>query len=79
MNRQQRWQAEHPMARWAHVALASAIRRGIVKREGCAVCGNPRTDGHHADYSKPAEVTWLCRKHHREEHRRLRAASGERT
>ena len=29
----------------------------------CIVCG-AKADAHHDDYSKPTEVTWLCRKHH---------------
>ena len=54
------------------MALASAIRRGLIKREGCEVCGAEPADGHHSDYARPMDVTWLCRLHHRREHRRLR-------
>ena len=76
MNRQQKWQSVNPKARWAHVALASAIRRGIVQRGACEVCGDPKTDGHHPDYDRPADVVWLCRRHHRAEHRK-QAADGQ--
>ncbi len=41
-----------------------AIRDGKLHRELCIVCGD-RAEMHHADYSKPLEVTWLCSRHHR--------------
>jgi len=68
MNRQQRWQQAHPWARWCHVALQSALRRGIIQKQPCQVCGEERVDAHHPDYSRPAHVEWLCRRHHRAVH-----------
>lgn len=59
----------------AHIAVWSAIAAAKLKKQPCEICGNPRTDGHHDDYSKPLAVTWLCRKHHAERHRMLRAAA----
>jgi len=46
----------------------SAIRRGKLIRQPCVKCGNPKSEGHHTDYSKPFLVTWLCRPHHMEAH-----------
>jgi DNA repair exonuclease SbcCD ATPase subunit len=48
-----------------HRALAS----GKLTREPCEVCGSEVSEAHHADYSKPLEVRWLCRTHHMEQHR----------
>lgn len=73
---QQRWVNRNPKARWAHVCLASAIRRGLVEREPCEVCGAEPADGHHDDYDRPADVRWLCRKHHREHHAREKRRAG---
>jgi hypothetical protein len=70
--RQQKWAAAHPRARWAHSCLRSAIRRGLVTRQPCEVCGAEPADGHHPDYDRPAHVQWLCRRHHRELHRKER-------
>lgn len=47
--------------------LANAVKAGKIQRRPC-FCGEIQGFAHHADYSKPLEVTWLCRKHHHEEH-----------
>lgn len=68
---QARWKARNQWAVWAHTCLAAAIRRGLVKRQPCSVCGTTdNVDGHHFSYEKPADVTWLCRLHHVQTHRR---------
>lgn len=66
--RQARWQAANPKARWAHLALASAIKRGLIERQPCEECGAEPSDGHHHDYNRPMDVRWLCRRHHRALH-----------
>jgi hypothetical protein len=60
----------------AHHALSNAIRDGKLTKGPCEVCGTTeRIEGHHDDYSKPLEVRWLCFKHHKEHHRKLREAA----
>jgi len=70
---QAKWNNAHPLELWAHSALRSAVRKGLVAREPCEVCGAETVDGHHDDYSRPMHVRWLCRLHHREVHKRNRA------
>lgn len=41
------------------------VKRGLVKKEPCRVCGSLKSQSHHPDYSKPLEVIWLCRFHHK--------------
>jgi hypothetical protein len=76
VTRQAKWQAKNPLARWAHLATASAIRRGLITPGPCEVCGAERVDAHHERYNEPMRVRWLCRKHHKAEHARLAAEEG---
>lgn len=62
-----KWRAANPEKKRAHDAVDRAIRRGQLVRQGCESCGN-WAEAHHEDYSKPLEVRWLCRKHHKEAH-----------
>ena len=57
-----------PGKRSARVAVGNALRDGRLNRQPCAVCGASASEAHHFDYSRPLDVTWLCFKHHREEH-----------
>jgi hypothetical protein len=50
--------------------VAEALRKGVLTRLPCAICGCTKSEAHHKDYSKVLDVTWLCRKHHSEEHRK---------
>lgn len=55
--------------RQANNILNKAIREGIIVRQPCWVCGDPKTSGHHPDYDQPLGVTWLCHRHHMQLHR----------
>jgi hypothetical protein len=39
-------------------------RRGKLIPKPCEVCGDPKVEKHHDDYTKPLEVRWLCKRHH---------------
>lgn len=71
--RTRKYRARHPEKAKAMSALSRALRTGqLSKPLGCQACGKQaRLEGHHHDYSKPSEVTWLCRQCHGAEHRRL--------
>lgn len=53
-----------PIQHAARQAVRNAVRRGVLTRQPCEVCGNPKSQAHHGDYSKPLDVRWLCSKHH---------------
>lgn len=75
---QQKWNAANPLARWAHGAVQSAIRKGLLERKCCEVCGAKEAEFHHPSYQTPLIGQWLCRLHHRRLHaeERRRAADG---
>jgi ribosomal protein S27AE len=54
-----------------HNAILRAVRKGIIKKpELCSKCGNGgRIEAHHADYTNPLDVKWLCCKCHRSIHK----------
>jgi len=60
---------ERKIKLYAGNAARAAIRKGILKREPCQVCGETNVHAHHHDYSKPLDVIWLCKTHHEEIHR----------
>lgn len=53
----------------ARNALNYQIECGRIVRQPCEICGDPKSHGHHHDYSKPFDVRWLCQKHHIEAHK----------
>lgn len=55
-----------------------AIKRGVIVRPtACEMCGGNRNiQGHHADYTKPLDVRWLCQKCHYWEHRKINDKAG---
>ena len=73
---QLKWDRANPKAKWAHRALASALRAGLIERGPCEVCGvvhgieGAVIHGHHDDYDRPMSVRWLCVLHHRQHHSR---------
>ncbi len=68
VERTQRYRRNNPEKWKAHWTVRNAIRDKRLERQPCVVCGNKETDGHHEDYSKPLDVMWLCRLHHRALH-----------
>lgn len=73
--RKAQWKAEYkqkyPERVKAHELVTTAVKRGKLQRTPCAQCGATKTEAHHEDYTKPLEVMWFCREHHREADKRL--------
>ena len=68
---QRGYRGQHPGRAAANSAVARAIRSGALVRPcACWCCGSDRgVVGHHADYSRPLAVSWLCQACHKEVHR----------
>jgi hypothetical protein len=72
------WRKGHPLTAAQRVkdnarSYANVYRqRGRLERQPCRLCGDPGSQMHHPDYTKPLEVVWLCPQHHQELHRKYR-------
>jgi hypothetical protein len=68
------WRKTHPLKGLARLKMNARsylhvyVKKGYVKKLPCEVCGDPKSQGHHHDYSKPIDVRWLCKIHHCELH-----------
>jgi hypothetical protein len=58
----------------AHLAVSRALAKGeLIKPERCQICTREaRLEAHHADYSKPLEVLWVCVVCHRNIHKNIK-------
>ena len=68
---QMRLYAKDPVLAVKHKArrkVRHEIQMGRMVRQPCERCGEVLSQAHHDDYSKPLDVRWLCRLHHREHH-----------
>lgn len=50
-----------------HALVAGKVRKWPVCAMPC--CQETRVQAHHADYSRPLDVVWLCKAHHSAAHR----------
>jgi hypothetical protein len=67
-----KWQEKNPEKRAAHKQVEWALGSRRLVRQPCERCGSSEgVHAHHDDYSRPLEVMWLCRAHHKERHREL--------
>lgn len=60
--------ARYPERISAREKVRYALRCGKLVKGPCETCGCERVQAHHDDYSKPLEVRWVCRPHHRALH-----------
>lgn len=52
--------------------LYRAMLAGEIIQKPCSVCGSMPTHGHHEDYRRALDVTWLCPACHMARHAELR-------
>lgn len=65
--------AKYPDRVKAVNAVNNAIAGGRMVRGSCEVCGKPKANAHHDDYSKPLSVRWLCNSHHKLHHKKIKS------
>lgn len=62
----------HKAKKPANIIMGNAVRKGILVKKPCEVCGVNKSHGHHEDYDRPLDVIWLCSRHHSDRHIHLR-------
>jgi hypothetical protein len=67
-NNVKNWRIANRDKRNAQKAVQQKIKRGLLVRQPCRICGDYKSHAHHRDYSKRFEVDWLCALHHNQEH-----------
>lgn len=67
--RKYREQEQEKLKLKARRKVANLVHRGKLQRGNC-FCGL-LGEAHHADYKKPLEIVWLCKKHHAKHHNTL--------
>ncbi len=65
----EKWVKSNKEKSAAHMKVYMALKKGTLKKRKC-FCGK-KAEAHHSDYSKPLDVEWLCRKHHKETHKKI--------
>lgn len=68
MRNRYRTDAEFRRKQKARAAVGHALRDGKMEKQSCIDCGSEESQSHHEDYSKPLDVTWLCRSCHESRH-----------
>lgn len=51
----------------------SLVKSGVIERFPCVVCKSEKSEIHHWNYKSITDIVWLCKKHHHETHKLLRA------
>jgi hypothetical protein len=64
LERNRRRRRQSPQKSRAHDRVKYAVKTARLIRSLCEICGDPNTEAHHPDYSRPLDVKWLCKKHH---------------
>lgn len=64
--------SSNPENRAARIIVGNAIRDGKLTPQACERCSyGIGVQAHHEDYSKPLDVTWLCKPCHGMRHREI--------
>ena len=64
---QKRYRKNFPERSRATRALQRAVKKGLVQKYPCFVCGED-AEAHHPNYDAPLDVVWLCPSHHKQAH-----------
>jgi hypothetical protein len=63
--RVKKWRKENPIKNSAHKRVFVELRAERIRKFPCFMCGNEKSEAHHGDYSKPLDIIWVCKLHHK--------------
>ena len=66
-----RWRNRDARITSAHNKVNRALRKGVLVRKPCVICGSEKSYAHHESYNRPLDVTWYCQPHHKERHKEM--------
>ncbi len=66
---QKKRRLKYPEQYKARTAVGNALRDRRLIKKPCGVCGNMKSEAHHADYSRYLEVQWFCQECHKAYHK----------
>ena len=73
LKQHRKYVAEFPDKHKAHRIVTNRLKYGVsLQRKPCERCNNEKSEAHHEDYTRPLDVTWLCRSCHARRHREIR-------
>lgn len=67
-----KWQQNNKDKTSANYKVYYHKKKGVIIKQNCIICNSNKSQAHHADYTKPLDVIWLCPKHHMQEHMNIR-------
>jgi len=66
-----RWRQEDRRRMKCHNAVARAIRKGMLEKMPCCICGSTNSLAHHESYDNSLDVVWYCQIHHKARHKEM--------
>ena len=64
------YRKKYPEKVLAQQILNRYVKKGLMDKKPCEICGEIKVHAHHSDYLEPLKVNWLCPVHHMEQHQR---------
>lgn len=69
-SKEKEWRINHPFYQKEKYKIREISQRLYKKTKPCELCGEKKSERHHLDYSNPRLIKWLCRKCHRNIHKK---------
>lgn len=66
-----KWRKEDSRRMAAHNAVARALKKGLLVKQNCIVCGSIHSMAHHESYDEKLSVVWYCQIHHKARHKEM--------